>query len=330
VIKGCVAAAFMLTLAGCGSMFQESDLALIREPGHRTYNDPPEEVARSARYLWEYAILSDNVYLASSLARMAQAAEAKECSLERTDRLELQGWERWRDVPSPELQAEAEEVDLQLEIWEKQSSPRLVAVIFRGTEAQRIRDWISNFRWFLRFIPGYRDQYVLVSEKVGAAVLNKIKAQLAKGDTTYRDVQIVSAGHSLGGGLAQHLAYSLPDIKAADGTTLPRVSAVFGFDPSPVTGWYSVPVQLRELNARGLRIERVFEHGEILSYVRLILRYVNPPAEKDPAVREIRYNFVRSLNPFSSHSMRLIACELIKSNGQSVAPIQDPAKEAGK
>lgn len=331
LIIGFLVAAFIMALAGCSSMFQESHLALIREPGHRTYNDPPEEVAASARYLWEYAVLSDNVYLTSSIARMAEAKEGKECSLERTERLELQGWERWRDVPSPELQAEAEDVDLQLEIWEKQSSPRIVAVIFRGTEAQRIRDWISNFRWFLRFIPGYRDQYVLVSEKVGAAVLNKIRTQLEKGDTGYKDVQIVSAGHSLGGGLAQHLAYSLPDdIKAPDGALLPRVSAVYGFDPSPVTGWYSVPKKLRDVNARGLRIDRVFEYGEILSYIRLILRYVNPPAEKDPAIREIRYNFVRSLNPFSSHSMRLIACELIKANGQSVAPIQDAAKEAGK
>ena len=331
LIIGSFVAAFITTLAGCSSMFQESDDALIREPGQRTYKDPPENVSVSAHHLWEYAVLSDNIYLTSSISQMAKSEEGKVCSLERTDRLKIEGWERWRDVPSSELQAEAEAVDLQLEIWEKQSSPHIVAVMFRGTEAQRIRDWISNFRWFLRFIPRYRDQYVLVSEKVGAAVLNKIKEQLEKGDTRYKDVEIVSAGHSLGGGLAQHLAYSLPDdIKAPDGAMLPRVSAVYGFDPSPVTGWYSVPKNLREQNARGLRIDRVFEHGEILSYIRLVLRYLNPPAEKDPAIREIRYNFVTSLNPFSSHSMRLIACELIKANGQSVAPLRDPAKEAGK
>jgi hypothetical protein len=75
------------------------------------------------------------------------------------------------------------------------------------------------------------------------------------------------------------------------------------------------------MNARGLHIDRVFEHGEILSYIRLILRYLNPPQEQDPAIREIRYNFVRSINPFSSHSMRLIACELIRANGQSPPPL---------
>jgi pimeloyl-ACP methyl ester carboxylesterase len=233
-------------------------------------------------------------------------------------------------VPSPELKQEADEVDLQLEVWEKQSSPAIIAVVFRGTEAERWGDWRANFRWFLRFIPWFRDQYMVVSEKVGAAVLDKIRREIERGNAKYREVKIVSTGHSLGGGLAQHLAYSFPNMKSADGTLMPRVSAVFGFDPSPVTGWYSVPQDLRQENARGLQIDRVFEHGEILSYVRLLLRYLNPPQEKDPSIREIRYNFVPSLNPFSSHSMRLIACELIRANGQSVPPIKDPAKESRK
>jgi hypothetical protein len=319
-----------LILMGCGSMSQESDIALIREPGHRTYSEPPEKIALSAQTLWEYAVLSDNVYLGTSMVRLAKEEEGKACSLNRTDRLTLQGWDRWADVPSTELKREAEAADLQLEVWEKQSSPAIVAVVFRGTEAQRIRDWVSNFRWFLRFIPGFRDQYVLVSEKVGAAVLNKIKAELEHGNRKYPDVRIVSTGHSLGGGLAQHLAYSFPDIKGSDGKPMPRVSNVYGFDPSPVTGWYSVKSELRDLNARGLHIDRVFEHGEILSYIRLILRYLNPPKGQDPSIREIRYNFVRTINPFSSHSMRLMACELLKANGQSAPPIREPSKEAGK
>jgi hypothetical protein len=303
-------------------MSQESDVALIREPGKRTYNQPPEKVVQSARTLWEYAVLSDNVYLDITLAMMARTEQEKACSLDREDRLDIRDWKQWPDVPSPALKQEAKEVDLQLEVWEKQSSPPVVAVVFRGTEAESWGDWLANLRWFLRFIPGFRDQYVVVSEKVGAAVLEKIKGELERGNARYRDLQIVSTGHSLGGGLAQHLAYSFPDIKGTDGKLMPRVSKVYGFDPSPVTGWYSVPRALRLLNARDLQIDRVFEHGEILSYIRLILRYLNPPQEKDPAIREIRYNFVRSINPFSSHSMRLIACELIRANGQSPPPLR--------
>jgi Lipase (class 3) len=321
---------FLLSLTGCASLFQNTDVALIREPGNRTYNHPPERIAESARALWEYAVESDNVYLGTSLARMAETQQGKACSLERTDRLEIRGWEKWPDVPSPELRKEADEVDLQLEVWEKQSSPPIIAVVFRGTEAERWGDWWANFRWFFRFVPGFRDQYIVVSEKVGAAVLDKMKGEIELGNSKYRHVKIVSTGHSLGGGLAQHLAYSFPDIKTADGKLMPRVSAVYAFDPSPVTGWYSVPRELREVNARGLHIDRVFEHGEILSYIRLLIRYLNPPQERDPAIREIRYNFVPSFNPFSSHSMRLIACELIRANGQSPAPLRETGKESGK
>jgi Lipase (class 3) len=310
-----------LMLTGCAAMSQESDVALIREPCKRTYSQPPQKVVESARNLWEYAVLSDNAYLDTSPAQMAKAEEEKACPLDRERELKLQDWKRWLDVPSPALEQEAKEVDLQLQVWEKQSSPTIVAVVFRGTEAERWGDWVSNLRWFLRFIPWFRDQYMVVSEKVGAAVLEKIKGELERGNTKYRDAQIVSTGHSLGGGLAQHLAYSFPDIKSADGKLMPRVSKVYGFDPSPVTGWYSVPRALRVKNADGLHIDRVFEHGEILSYIRLILRYLNPPQEKDPAIREIRYNFVRSINPLSSHSMRLIACELIRANEQSPPPL---------
>ena len=185
-------------------------------------------------------------------------------------------------------------MDLELEIWEKQSSPAIIAVAFRGTEFQSSGDWRANLRWFLRFIPGFRDQYMVVSEKVGEEVLQKVKRERDAGSTKYSDVRIVSTGHSLGGGLAQHLAYSFPAIKTSDGKLMPRVSAVYGFDPSPVTGWFSVPSELRHANAQGLHIDRVFEHGEILAYIRLVLRYVNPPSAKDPSIREIRYNFVPS------------------------------------
>jgi hypothetical protein len=73
-----------LMLTGCASMSQNTDDALIREPGKRTYN-PPEKVAVSAGTLWEYAVLSDNVYLDTTLAQMAKTEQDKACSLDRTE-----------------------------------------------------------------------------------------------------------------------------------------------------------------------------------------------------------------------------------------------------
>ena len=72
---------------------------------------------------------------------------------------------------------------------------------------------------------------------------------------------------------------------------------------------------IREKNAIGLNTDRVFEHGEILAYIRLVISYVMPPSAINPAITEIRYNFNESFNPFSSHSMRDLACDLTEAGG---------------
>src|SRR5262249_19745494 len=144
------------------------------------------------------------------------------------------------------------------EVWESGSPATRVAVVFRGTDGWS--DWESNLRWFTRFIPFVEDQYHFVSRRVS----EEVSARLAGSRSRYGPAfELVTVGHSLGGGLAQHFAYAL-----RPATDVPRVSRVFAFDPSPVTGFYSVSRDVRDANKTGLRIDRIFEHGEVLAYVR--------------------------------------------------------------
>lgn len=113
---------------------------------------------------------------------------------------------------------------------------------------------------------------------------------------------LYSTGHSLGGGLAQQFAYALP---LDDG--VPRVKAVYAFDPSPVTGYFSVPRALRNENERNLFIDRVYERGEILALARSLMNLIYEPPAHHPAIRSVRYSLFYGWNPIADHSIAQLA-----------------------
>jgi hypothetical protein len=88
---------------------------------------------------------------------------------------------------------------------------------------------------------------------------------------------------------------------------VPRVKAVYAFDPSPVTGYFSVPRALRDENKRNLLIDRVYERGEILALVRSLLNLIYEPPAHDPAIRSVRYSLFYGWNPLADHSIVQLA-----------------------
>jgi Protein of unknown function (DUF2974) len=168
---------------------------------------------------------------------------------------------------------------LGVQIWVRRGMHCTEAVVaFRGTDRASSEDWTSNLHWLLRLLPVY-DQYEQVQDHAPEFV-SAIEHDpcFVKGKT-----QIVAVGHSLGGGLAQQAAYMDP-----------RIRHVFAFDPSIVTGSSDAHVRrVWNQNVPGLKIERVYEHGEFLAYLRFVQRQLMPPTACNPQIRSIRFDALR-------------------------------------
>jgi hypothetical protein len=159
---------------------------------------------------------------------------------------------------------------LAFQVW-KNEKKKIAAIVFRGSQKEW-GDWISNFRWFLlpRFNPFIYDQYDQVRD-----LISELITEISN------NYSIVTVGHSLGGGLAQYAAYS--------GKTIKRV---YAFDPSPVTGYYSVEEEIKKISIKELQIYRIYEKGEILSYIRLPMKYPFTFSSVDPEIFEVRHDFL--------------------------------------
>jgi hypothetical protein len=193
---------------------------------------------------------------------------------------------------------------LGVQIWVRKGRVCEEAVIaFRGTDGGSADDWLSNLRWITRLLPLY-DQY----EQVQDHAPEFIQAILDDPCFMPRRTRVLAVGHSLGGGLAQQAAYR-------DG----RIGHVFAFDPSFVTGYYDIHVPDRERNARGLKIERVYEHGEILAYPRFVLRHLAPLSACNPQIRTIRFNTLTG-SIFDQHKLQSLTTALLLWSREPLPP----------
>lgn len=167
------------------------------------------------------------------------------------------------------------------QLWEDKRSygkRKRLALVFRGTDIEDLGDWYSNARWITRFNRRTWDQY---NQTVSLIKLLKSKLVSDYGP----DFELISVGHSLGGGLAQQAAYSWD-----------RIKLTYAFATSPVTGSTGTAATVKNLkNRTGLKIVRVHEAGEILSVPRTVFRAFLPLSKKDPEITEMRFNFRSSL-----------------------------------
>lgn len=172
-----------------------------------------------------------------------------------------------------------------------------VSIAFRGTVGLNSGDWYSNAD---RFGSPYDDYYHQLRRNIDGIISTIKRLPCYRGAT-----QIVSTGHSLGGGLAQLAAL-------ANKPTGPRISKVFAFDPSPVTGAHLVDKQLLNTNAAGLTIDRIYQEGEVLSYARNFIQEF-PPAGSAcrPYVRTVKVDAVSGSGAVGLHGMNPLAVQIV-------------------
>lgn len=305
--------------SGCATWWQKTNTVLIRSPQTDAYSS--EQAAKSSATLHlPYAILSANVYERTHGEKPteSQGADlfAQSCN-KMAWPVGMQHWSRLFAFPDASLRKTLHSSNMHVEVWENRSATPELVIVFEGTVFTSRDHWKANLRWFLKFVPRYEDQYTVAADAVALAfhrfllnspdryVYDPASSTLKLPDG--RPVRIIATGHSLGGGLAQLFAYSLhQENKPPSG---PRVNEVFAFDPSPVTGWFSAPNPPRDYNASGLRINRIFEHGEVLAYLRIFTSNIVIRRE-NPAIWIYRYNLENNANIISGHSMSKLACDL--------------------
>ena len=79
-------------------------------------------------------------------------------------------------------------------VLEREADPHTIAVVFEGTNFSELPDWNANLRWFLRFIPGFKDQYTLVAADVADTAARLQAALPRRASGPWVGVEIWEAG----------------------------------------------------------------------------------------------------------------------------------------
>jgi hypothetical protein len=296
IVKNWIALALLplAFLMGCATTDAPPDMqspVYQRTPTQREELDATQARER-ARWAVPFARVASQVYCGYLQSDDPQQARKESC--DRLKELAATGWAALYDshtvsVLSPEELSSGLEFMAFGRLLESSVDGQGEIIIgFRGTDLTSLGDWRANLRWITRFLPlPGKDQYEIVHAHAGR-LIDRAEAEARKRFPAAKGFDVYTAGHSLGGGLAQLLAYS--DI---------RVKGAVVFDPSPVTG-YSTVVSDKQVNCSA-RVMRIYERGEGLSYLRSFLRRFYSISDN---INEVSFDFIHTGgNPFANHSM---------------------------
>jgi hypothetical protein len=282
------------------AFLQKENEVVIRDNGSLRLGKPKPAGSEASQDL-PFAWLSDAAYQAL-VRQQAGAPDPGNSGV--AVALGGKGWTRWPAFPKGTDQDGFAKYNLRIEVW---NNPSLNAVVvaFGGTNPKKLADWIANFRWF---IPHHNDEYTQVVHTFQPLFAQEYEQLERRPDYAFlAHARLFATGHSLGGGLAQEFAYSVQN----DKPDVPLVTKVYAFDPSPVTGYFSVDAGTRDFDKQCLSIDRIYQRREILAILRSFMNLLHRPSAQDPVVREIRYNLYKSWNPVYRHSITELGDHLV-------------------
>ena len=255
-------------------------------------NEPRIRSSRFRMFLADLPAASNRFAPYAAMSTLAYAedtncgtTEPKMTAEERTNletHLSAKGWQEVKDVEwVPPCE---DELGLFFRVWKLESDTKHVVIAFRGTWGYK--DWLyGNLHWFTRLLP-MEDQFSR-ARTAAQRVFDRFP------DDPRRATRFYTTGHSLGGGLAQHILYSYPK----------RVTQAVVFDPSSVTAFADQSsadqVSACECDSKDLngepRILRVYDAGEILANLRIFHKIFFDPERH---IQEVRFPNA------ASHSMK--------------------------
>jgi len=279
-----------------------------------------------------FAFMSEAAYGKTPAAEIAQQSNLTSSSVSKADiesqkstcpdsehYLNQSGWNRWPDFLKNPIREKIQGQHLRVEVWQR-NEPLEVAVVFGGTVLNNKNDLMANIRWFLpkEILGNSLDEYSAIVQQFAPEFIIEWKRRLVLKDITFSSLQnarLFATGHSLGAGLAQQFAYSLPRDQQ-----VPRVTHVYAFDPSPVTGRRSAPPDIEQENSKFLFTDRIYQRGELLAHLRSLTSIFIPQSERCPVIRYVRYDAFESFSPIYLHSIKKLACGILSIAN---APMKD-------